>query len=76
MLRYTRLYKIAFIETSFKWMSSKFSGKKNKQETSTDVPEELEGYQLERAMDREPPTVTRTVVEMCEPLLGKDNTKT
>ena len=57
-------------------MSSKLSGKENKQETSTNVPEELEGYQLERAQDQEPPTVTRTVVEMREPLLGKDDTKT
>ena len=62
-LRYTRLHNCPFIHSLFMKISSKLS---DKQETENNIamPEELDGYHLERAVD---PTVTRTVLQ--EPLL-------
>ena len=62
-LRYTRLHNCPFIHSLFTKVSSKLSDKQET-ENNTAMPEELDGYQLERAVD---PTVTRTVLQ--EPLL-------
>ena len=68
VLRYTKLYKCSIIEKAFSRTSSMILEKKLKQETASDAPEELDGYQLERsaaaAGDPEPSTVTYSVVEM------------
>ena len=48
ILRYTRLYKVSFVEKAFKWISSNLVEKKRKQEPPNDAPEELDGYQFER----------------------------
>ena len=66
VFRYTRLYKCSFVEKGFKWMSSKLL-EKPKQQTPGDVPEELDGYQLERPDDRELPVVTYSVVDIHQP---------
>ena len=60
VLLYTRLYKWSFVEKSFKLTFSKLVERKLKQEPPTNVPEELDGYQLERSVagDQELPTVT------------------
>ena len=64
-LRYTRLHNYPFIHSLFMKISSKLSDKQET-ENNTAMPEELDGYQLERAVD---PTVTCTVVELQKPLL-------
>ena len=61
-LRYTNC---PFIHSLFTKVSSKLSDKQEI-ENNAAMPEELDGYQLERAVD---PTVTRTVLEIQEPLL-------
>ena len=69
VLRYTRLYKLSFVEKAFKWTSFKLLEKKPKEHPPNDAPEELDGYQLERsaAGDRELPTITYSVVEINQP---------
>ena len=69
VLRYTRLYKCSFVEKGFEWTSSKLQKKRPKQEPQNDAPEELDGYQMERAGadDTELPTITHTVVEIYRP---------
>ena len=59
VLRYTRLYKLSFVEKAFKWTSSKLLEKKPKEQPPNDAPEELDGYRLERsaAGDQELPTI-------------------
>ena len=68
-LRYTRLYNYPFVQKLFMKLSSKLSDREVKQETenNNDMPEELDGYQLERAVD---PALTHTVMELQEPLLN------
>ena len=62
-LRYTSLYKCSFVEKSFSWISSNVIEKKLKEENVDNVPEELDGYQLERsAVDT--PTVAHSVIEV------------
>ena len=69
VLRYTRLYNCTFIHKVFMKLSSMQSDREVnlKSDNNTDAPEELDGYQLERAVD---PTVTCTVIELQEPLLN------
>ena len=62
-LRYTRLYNFPFVHKLFMKLSSKLNGK---EETENDVPEELDGHQPERTVET---TVTRTIIELQEPLL-------
>ena len=72
-LRYTRLYNCPFIHKLFIKLSSKLSNTEVKQEkelNNNNMPEELDGYQLERAVDDEVATVTCTVVELNKPLLN------
>ena len=71
---YTRLYKCSFVEKAFKWASSKLIEKKPKQEFLNDVPEELDGYQLERsaAEDQELPNTTYSVIEIGPPTQSQD----
>ena len=66
VLRYTRLYKLSFVEKAFKWASSKLLEKKPKEQPPNDAPEELDGYRLERsaAGDQELPTVTYSIGEI------------
>ena len=66
VFRYTRLYKISFVEKAFKWMSSKLL-EKPKQQAPGDAPEVLDGYQLERLDDQELPAVTYSIVEIRQP---------
>ena len=68
-LRYTRLYNYPFVQKLFMKLSSKLSDREVKQETenNNNMPEELDGYQLERAVD---PVVTHTVMELQKPLLN------
>jgi hypothetical protein len=66
-LRYTRLHNCSFIHNFFMKLSSKLQVKRETENNTTiTMPEELDGYQLERAVD---PTVTSTVMELQEPLL-------
>jgi hypothetical protein len=69
VLCYTRLYECSLIEKSFKWTSSKLEDKKPRNESHNDVPEELDGYQLERSVagDQEMPNITYSVVEISQP---------
>ena len=66
VLRYTRLYRCSFVEKAFTWTSSKLLEKKAGQEGPNNVPEELNGYRLERpaADDQKVSTITYSVVEM------------
>ena len=66
IFRYTRLYKCSFVEKAFKWISSKLL-EKPIQEAPGDVPEELDGYQLERPDDQELPAVTYSIVDIRQP---------
>ena len=77
VLRYTRLYKCSFVEKAFKWISFKLMEKKPTQEPPNDVPEELDGYQLERtaAGDQELPTITYSVVEIHQPTQNQEEDK-
>ena len=59
VLRYTRLYKLSFVEKAFKWASSKLLEKKPKEQPPNDAPEELDGYQLERS-------AVATVIKNCQ----------
>ena len=74
-LCYTRIYECSFVEKAFKWITSKLMEKRTKQEPPNDVPEELDGYQLERtaAGDQEPPTVTYSVVEIRQPTQNQED---
>ena len=65
--RYTRLYKCSFVEKAFKWISSRLLEKKPQQQAQNNVPEELDGYQLERPDDQELPAVTYSVVKIHQP---------
>ena len=68
VLRYIRLYRCSFVEKAFKWTSFKLLEKKPIEEPPNDVPEELDGYQLERsAAWIELPTVTFSIVEINQP---------
>ena len=69
VLRYTRLYRWSIVEKSFKWTSSKLIERKPRQELPTNVPEELDGYQLERSAAgyQELPTITYSVIEISQP---------
>ena len=75
VLRYTKLYEFSSVEKAFKWITSKLLEKKPTQEPPNDVPEELDGYQLERtaAGDQEPPTITYSVVEICQPTQNQED---
>ena len=75
VLRYTRIYECSFVEKAFKWITSKLLEKKPTQEPPNDVPEELDGYQLERtaAGDQEPPTITYSVVEIRQPTQNQED---
>ena len=64
VLRYTRLYKSSFVDKAFKWTSSKLLEKKPKEKPPNDVPEELDGYQLERTVARVPNIITHTTIEI------------
>ena len=69
ILRYTRLYRLSFVEKAFKWTSSKLLEKKQQEQlpNTNGAPEQLDGYWLERstAADEELPTiVTHSVVEL------------
>jgi hypothetical protein len=70
VLRYTRLYECFLVEKSFEWISSKLEDKKPRNESHNDVPEELDGYQLERTVagDQELPTITYSVIEVNQPV--------
>ena len=74
VLRYTKLYEFSSVEKAFKWLTSKLLEKKPTQEPPNDVPEELDGYQLERtaAGDQEPPTITYSVVEIRQPTQNQE----
>ena len=74
VLRYTRLYKYSFVEKAFMWTSSKLLEKKLKEQPPNDIPEELDGYQLERpvAGDQELPTITYSVVEVSQPAQNQE----
>ena len=78
VLRYTRLYKLSFVEKAFKWASSKLLEKKPKEQPPNDAPEELDGYQLERsaAGDQELPTITHSVVEINQPVQNQEENYT
>ena len=78
VLRYTRLYKLSFVEKAFKWTSSKLLEKKPKEQPPNDAPEELDGYQLARstAGDQELPTVTYSVVEINQPAQNQEENYT
>ena len=75
VLRYTKLYEFSSVEKAFKWITSKLLEKKPTQEPPNDVPEELDGYQLERtaAGDQEPPTITYSVVEIRQPTQNQED---
>ena len=66
VLRYTRLYKLSFVEKAFKWTSFKLLKKKLKEQPPNDAPEELDGYQLERSVAgaQELPTIIHSVIEI------------
>ena len=78
VLCYTRLYKLSFVEKSFKWTSSKLLEKKPKEQPPNDAAEELDGYQLERsaAGDQELPTITYSVVEINQPAQNQEENYT
>ena len=78
VLRYTRLYKLSFVEKAFKWTSSKLLEKKPKEQPPNDAPEELDGYRLARsaAGDQELPTVTYSVVEINQPAQNQEENYT
>ena len=63
-LRYTRLYNCPLVQKTFEQISTKLSENEPKQETPADVPEELDGYLLDRV--QEP---THSVVDLHKPLL-------
>ena len=75
ILRYTRVYKLSFVEKAFKWTSSKLLEKKPKEQPPNDTPEELDGYWLERttAGDQELPTITYSVVEIHQPCQDQED---
>ena len=75
VLRYTKLYEFSSVEKAFKWITSKLLEKKPTQEPTNDVPEELDGYQLERtaAGDQEPPIITYSVVEIRQPTQNQED---
>ena len=66
IFRYTRLYKFPFVQKAFKWISSKLL-EKPIQEAPGDGYEELDGYQLERPDDQQPPAVTYSIVDIHQP---------
>ena len=68
VLRYTKLYKSFIVREAFKWISSVVTEKKKEQNGSNDVPEELDGYQLERASAQDLPAVTYSEVEVSHPI--------
>ena len=74
ILCYTRLYRSSFVKKAFEWASSKLLKNQSTQGSLKDAPEEMDGYQLERhaAGDQELPTITHTVVEICQPCQSKD----
>ena len=76
VLRYTRLYKCAFVEKAFKWLTTKLIEKKPRQESPNDAPEQLDGYQLERttAGDQELPTITYSVIEIHQSTQNQEET--
>ena len=78
VLRYTRLYKLSFVEKAFKWASSKLLEKKPKEQPPNDAPEELDGYRLERSAvgDQELPTITYSVVEINQPAQNQEENYT
>ena len=78
VLRYTRLYKLSFVEKAFKWASSKLLERKPKEQPPNDAPEELDGYQLERSAvgDQELPTITYSVVEINQPAQNQEEKST
>ena len=78
VLRYTRLYKLSFVEKAFKWASSKLLEKKPKEQLPNDAPEELDGYQLERSAAgyQELPTITYSVVEINQPAQNQEENYT
>ena len=71
VLRYTRLYKCSLVEKAFKWTSSKVMEKKPKQKTPSNEPEELEGFQLERAGDQ---GLTHSTIELRNPAQNEEET--
>ena len=77
-LRYTSLYKCSFVEKSFSWILSNVIEKKLKEENVNIVPEELDGYQLERcaAADQDTPTVTHSVIEIRRPVNDQQESNT
>ena len=78
VLRYTRLYKLSFVEKAFKWASSKLLEKKPKEQPPNDAPEELDGYRLERSAvgDQELPTITYSVIEINQPAQNQEESYT
>ena len=68
---------MTFVKKAFKWTSSKLLEKRPKEQPLNDVPEELDGYQLERsaAGDQELPTITYSVVEINQPAQNQDSDK-
>ena len=78
VLRYTSLYKCSFVEKSFSWILSNVIAKKLKEENVNNVPEELDGYQLERcaAADQDTPTVTHSVIEIRRPVNDQQESNT
>ena len=69
VLRYTRLYECSLVKKSFKWISCKLEDKKLRNNSPSNAPEVLDGYQLERSVagDQELPTITFSVVEITQP---------
>ena len=63
------------VEKSFSWISSNVIEKTLKEENVNNVPEELDGYQLERsAVDT--PTVTHSVIEIRRPVNDQQESNT
>ena len=74
VLNYTKLNKCSLVEKAFKWISSKLLEKKHKGYLPNDVPEEIDGYRLERsaAGDQELPTITYSVIEISQPAQNQE----
>ena len=77
VLRYTRLHNCSFVDKALEWISSKLLQNKPKEQAPNDVPEELDGYRLERtaAGDQELPNVTYSVVEVNQPAQSQEYTE-
>ena len=64
----------SLVEKAFEPTSSKLLVEKPEEQATNDVPEELDGYRLERSVpgDQELPTITYSVIEISQPAQNQE----